>query len=871
MKIIEARDGFIKVETAEQLQVSSFLSVKGIEKNYIAQIIQVKNSGTGYILYAKLLFLYDITFTAYDKTLPNASAEVEVFPFENISKIYETTKSVTVGRFADTNSNIAIDKSNFGSMLVSVDSPKLNNDIVQLFSKQFANIGKTFIIDMLGIVEGEKYVAGVDFKLPLNADSLSFIYEDCLNDATSDSKTIIKGIFNDLAEYSVSVPFVPFGALKTIVDEMVEKAHEFKLLVLKNKLAKFDKLGYFASTKTEADKLSSILAENRIVIDLSKLDTLFQNRYLSVILNMIDNLNVNAQLFVECSNSVNKKNLKSILKSEAYSSVLITHSKFKYLNDIKSMFKNFVVENTFSNKEVFKLYTPFLNSVGEGSYLVVGAGTNHIPLISSAEGIEVATIEEQIGTFAEELQPETPVADEAVEEESEESLVEPAESFTDTDESIEAIDKKSDELIQKTTEELEESEQSEELDIFSDDDDDDDDDTLSESIDQEPNLTEDVELSETEPEEVEATESDIITSDEVESVEVQDVVSVENDETVLDEKDSFEHGEFHTVVDTTKVMDLPSVIDESKENIEQEDKEDKEDEIIVEPEEEEIVEYDDNQQELIEESISSDDSSDIIPLEESENTELINDIEEPELITESSEEISEEINLTESGDLTEETVNEADDDFEEIVDISEADLGDDTIMVEMDDSAEDEELILDNDDSSEQEIIEDVDKVYTTIKDDTISEADLDFIDELNEIDDTELSSELENSDEENFSDNGMELLEELPSDDEQDEFLQPIEEFNSEPEHAEDEKSEVLETKSAPATTVPVYDAEIPQEDRVVSDPIEQGDSVVHAKYGNGVVEKMIKYGTKELYSINFDNVGRRLLDPTLTEIKKA
>ena len=35
--------------------------------------------------------------------------------------------------------------------------------------------------------------------------------------------------------------------------------------------------------------------------------------------------------------------------------------------------------------------------------------------------------------------------------------------------------------------------------------------------------------------------------------------------------------------------------------------------------------------------------------------------------------------------------------------------------------------------------------------------------------------------------------------------------------------------------------------------------------------VEKMIKYGAKTLYSINFDNVGRRLLDPTLTEIKKS
>ena len=68
----------------------------------------------------------------------------------------------------------------------------------------------------------------------------------------------------------------------------------------------------------------------------------------------------------------------------------------------------------------------------------------------------------------------------------------------------------------------------------------------------------------------------------------------------------------------------------------------------------------------------------------------------------------------------------------------------------------------------------------------------------------------------------------------------------------------------------VPVYDAEIPTEDTVLSDPLEQGDTVVHAKYGNGVVEKMIKYGTKTLYSINFDNIGRRLLDPTLTELKK-
>ncbi len=49
-----------------------------------------------------------------------------------------------------------------------------------------------------------------------------------------------------------------------------------------------------------------------------------------------------------------------------------------------------------------------------------------------------------------------------------------------------------------------------------------------------------------------------------------------------------------------------------------------------------------------------------------------------------------------------------------------------------------------------------------------------------------------------------------------------------------------------------------------------EKGDSVSHPKYGQGVVEKMIKYGNKTLVSIDFQDVGRRLLDPAISEISK-
>ena len=66
----------------------------------------------------------------------------------------------------------------------------------------------------------------------------------------------------------------------------------------------------------------------------------------------------------------------------------------------------------------------------------------------------------------------------------------------------------------------------------------------------------------------------------------------------------------------------------------------------------------------------------------------------------------------------------------------------------------------------------------------------------------------------------------------------------------------------------IPIYSA--------YSNPVEtstvfaDGDKVYHSKYGNGVIKKVIDYGNKKLCSIQFDDVGRRLLDPELTTLEK-
>lgn len=67
----------------------------------------------------------------------------------------------------------------------------------------------------------------------------------------------------------------------------------------------------------------------------------------------------------------------------------------------------------------------------------------------------------------------------------------------------------------------------------------------------------------------------------------------------------------------------------------------------------------------------------------------------------------------------------------------------------------------------------------------------------------------------------------------------------------------------------IPVYPADAPT---LSNDVIgfAQGDMVSHPKYGRGVIEKLIKYGNKTLCSISFENVGRRLLDPAISELEK-
>ena len=866
MRILEVRDGFIKFESLESVSLSAFIKVIDVEKQYLAQIVQVKKIGENFVAFAKLLFILAEKLLDYDKTVPSINSELELYSFDNIAKSFSVNEPLNVGFFVDNDLDIIVDKKSFNKeTLICFENLENNKIVLSNLSKQYEH---SIILDTLGVVSTDKFVAGVDFKLPLNTESLNFIFEDCLNDATSDSKNLIQEIFNDLSDYSKTVSFLPFNVLKSIVDNMVEKEHVFKLLVLKNKLTKFEKMGYFASTAEEATNLSKILNQPNVVIDLSKLESTFLNRYLEIILSIVKKEASDAQVFVEASNLINKKNLKTILKDDL-STTFITHSRFKYINEIKQLFSNFIIEPSFITNTIFKSYSLFLKSMNNDTYLVVGENTNSIPLVSKFEELKLLPRVETESEENEIIEENNLVNNDEIitdAEELEEALIiddlnnDLDDSTITEEQSLNAIEKKSNTIIEKVSEEIAEQ-VGENIDIFSDENEE------LNNIDTDSNIVAEYSLEDelatsNEPEEVVTSlEEDLNNKDTDVEIEINSEVveTIELDNSIQSFSDEAE--EFHTRVDDFKAIDVPEGISELTEEQEEpilDEIEQIDDDLSIENEVEEV----DNDNVVIDE---------IESIEITESLEEIIEETQDDLELVESSDFIEEATLEEIQEFEAESVNEeiqenteafvVDDDFEgeidEIVELDDTEILDSDIIVDLEDAEESNaEADLD------KAIVEDVDKVFTTMKDDSISDSDLDFIDELN--------GNLE--EEEVILEEGFEELTDFAELEGQDDdsFLEPLEEVGNLTQEDEPEDKEILETKKASTPIVPVYGAEIPTEDIVVSDSVEQGDSVTHAKYGNGVVEKMIKYGTKTLYSINFDNIGRRLLDPTLTEIKK-
>ena len=207
--------------------------------------------------------------------------------------------------------------------------------------------------------------------------------------------------------------------------------------------------------------------------------------------------------------------------------------------------------------------------------------------------------------------------------------------------------------------------------------------------------------------------------------------------------------------------------------------------------------------------------------------------------------------------------------------------------------------------------VENTEEPETIQTEDVISDDDLDILEQLSDGDDLTLEdatldtlepieednqpleeavspAPIEEQEEQESEEEPLPLEEELISEDDTLEELEPLEDLEdsesgilggneelplelSEEKPMQDTILESLtENNSLPG--VPIYSTDNNSASAKSSDGmnITEGNIVYHEKYGRGVVEELFNYGKRTLCSIQFDNVGRRLLDPNLAELKQ-
>lgn len=764
MQVLEIKNNLVKIayDVNDNLALSSFVIIEDTNTPYVAQVVNVKADKLTNFAIVKLLFTFNEEgiLKNYNGTIPSLKSTVSILPSKELLDIIPIENNLTMGELAQQNVTLNVDKTILdNNLLVCSDNVENTNILLKNITKQIDE--KIVIFDTDGLFDAEnKITFGKDFKLPLNYDTINFIYENELDDVDATSRAVIQDIFIEVQEYTKNLPegYLPFETFINVVDQQYKETQIPQLVLLKNKLIKYRDLNAFAETLKDVLSLSIAIDKSKVtIIDISEMAPVLQKEIMSYTYGVMKGINETIYSFVKVDNANSSKRLlKTFLSRDGIYTTIICRHEYKYLPELKSAAQNLILFTPQTLQHDFAAYNTFLNKLNTDEFIIYGAHTQNIPLIVELDELELNTQNDDDETESEKDIEEIPSSN-VVPMPAPVQNTAPQENVTVTPE---------------------------------------------------PEIQEEETFKAPEVE-----YSDLGFDNETPSSNETPTVDFPETETLNVTEEQPEEN--FTQIELPETFEEPEIEEVQQEEPEEDIQENFDNEISQEPIEEEVF----------------------MPETDIPQVEINEDLSEQAIIEDS--------NISETPAEYTSQATEEQAPIYNILDDNEIDYQDAEPEVlplepEIDYSVEDidieenyqEPQPYDENEAMIEQAAKDVDKlIYEKLPNEDVTLDDLSDLqsDELTE-DDLNLIGDL-------ASDNGI----------------------TPEPE---------LEYNEEQPPVVPIYNAEDiePQEQQ----SLEPGDRVSSPKYGEGVVEKMIKYGNKMLCSIEFPNIGRRLLDPAMTEIKK-
>ena len=435
MKILEVKNNLVKISHTAQddLVLSGFVIIEDSQYPYVAQIMSLKaDSGSNYAI-AKLLFTFNEEGIVknYNGTVPELNASITRLSSDELLDILPVEKPLKIGKLAQQDFILNIDYSALEKNLLVCSDKFENSDIlISNLAKQITeNNNKSVIFDTDSTINAENtLVFGQDFKLPLNYDTINFIYENDLNDVEPTSKAIIQDIFLEVQEYSKTVldQFIPIDNFIAVVDAQYKEMGIPELALLKNRLLKYKEDNVFAQNAKEIQIIRSAIRGNMSTLfDISGADDILQKQIISYIYDEINSMDLFVYSFVKINNENADKKLirKFFMQDKIYTTVISPHN-YKYMYELKDRASNMILFAPQTMQHDFASYNIFMNKLNDDECVVYGKATQNIPLI-----IEMLPLEE--------LDNIVPPARPAVEDNTEEASApaEPKDDFSEESDS----------------------------------------------------------------------------------------------------------------------------------------------------------------------------------------------------------------------------------------------------------------------------------------------------------------------------------------------------------------------------------------------------------------------------------------------------
>ena len=397
MKVLEIKNNLVKIayDVKDNLALSNFVIIEDTNTPYVAQVVNIKADSTTNFAIVKLLFTFNEEgiLKNYNGTIPSTKANVSILPSNELLDIIPIEDPIRMGQLAQQNVELKVDKTIFdNNLLICSNNLENTSTLLNNILKQFKN--KVVIFDTDGQFDWEnKLYFGKEFKLPLNYDTINFIYDTELEDVDATSKAIIQDIFIEVQEYTKTLPegYLPFETFLNVVDQQYKETQITELVLLKNKLLKYRDLNVFAETLKDVLNLSIAIEKSDItVIDISDMPHTLQKEIMSYTYNIMNSIKSDIYSFVKIDNSNTDKKLlkKFLVRSNVYTTIICSH-EYKYLPEIKEAAQNLILFAPLTLQHDFASYNTFLNKLNSDEFIIYGAHTQNIPLIIELDDIEI--------------------------------------------------------------------------------------------------------------------------------------------------------------------------------------------------------------------------------------------------------------------------------------------------------------------------------------------------------------------------------------------------------------------------------------------------------------------------------------------------